>query len=98
MVAIGAGALVFSVARGGPPPGAKPVAYASGILTTSTSGDGEAILSATPIAPGHTAHGQVTVKNDSSSNGAVSIAQRLRSESLGDGGGRLYDDLILTIR
>jgi Ca2+-binding RTX toxin-like protein len=98
MVAIAGSALLFSIARGGPPAGAKPVAYASGILTTSTSGDGEAILSATPITPGHTAHGQVTVKNDSSSDGAVSISQRLRSESPGDGGGRLYDDLVLTIR
>lgn len=98
LIAIAAGALLFSVARGGPPPGAKPVAYANGILTTSTSGDGEAILSASAMAPGHTAHGQVTVKNDSQSDGAVFISQRLRSESPGDGGGRLYDDLVLTIR
>ncbi len=98
LVAIAAGALIFSVARGGPPAGARPVAYANGILTTSTSGDGEAILSASAMAPGRTGSGQVTVKNDSSSDGAVSVSQRLHSESPGDGGGRLYDDLVLTIR
>ncbi len=98
LVALAAAALVFSVARGGPPPSAKPVAYANGVLETSSSGDGEAILSSSGIAPGHTAHGQVIVKNDSSSDGAVSVSQRLRSESPGDGGGRLYDDLQLTIR
>jgi Ca2+-binding RTX toxin-like protein len=98
IVAVAAGALALAVGRSGSQQRVHPVAYANGILSTSTSGDGDAILSASGFAPGHTATGQVTVHNDSSSDGGVSVTQRLRSESPGVGGGRLYDDVQLTIR
>jgi hypothetical protein len=98
LVAAAAAALALTVARGSPRPPVRPVAYANGILSTSTSGDGDAILSASGFAPGHAAHGQVTVHNDSSSDGGVSVTQRLRSETPGVGGGRLYDDVVLTIQ
>jgi Ca2+-binding RTX toxin-like protein len=98
MVAVAAGALALAVGRSGSQQRVHPVAYANGILSTSTSGDGDAILSGSGFAPGHTATGNVTVHNDSSSDGGVSVTQRLRSESPGVGGGRLYDDVRLTIR
>jgi Ca2+-binding RTX toxin-like protein len=98
MATLAAAALALAAGRSGSQQRVRPVAYANGILSTSTSGDGDAILSASGFAPGHVAHGQVTVDNDSSSQGSVGVDQTLRSEAPGDGGGRLYDDLNLTIR
>src|SRR3954447_22328215 len=91
-------ALGAAFGRGGAHPRLDLVAFANGIATTSGSGEGEAILSAPDLAPGHSARGQVTVRNDSSRAGRVTLSQRLRSESVGVGGGRLFDDLRLTIR
>jgi Ca2+-binding RTX toxin-like protein len=98
MVAGAVAALGLMVTRGGSQERVKPVAFANGILSTSTSGDGEAILTARALAPGHSASGQVRIHNDSSSDGHVDLSQRLRSETPGVGGGRLFDDLRLTIQ
>jgi Ca2+-binding RTX toxin-like protein len=98
MVATAVAALGLMVAHGGSQQTVKPVAFANGILSTSTSGDGEAILTATGLGPGHSARGHVKIRNDSSSDGQVDLTQRLRSEAKGIGGGRLFDDLRLTIQ
>ena len=91
-------ALGAAFGRDGADPQVDLVAFADGVINTSSSGEGEAILSAGGLAPGHSARGEVTVRNDSLSAGRVTLSQRLRSESLGAGGGRLFDDLWLTIR
>jgi hypothetical protein len=97
LIAAAAAALGLTFAHPGPERRVKPVASASGILISSAPRDGEAILSAGDLAPGHLARGRVTIRNDSSNGGALSLTQRLRSETRGIGGGRLFDDLLLTI-
>jgi RTX calcium-binding nonapeptide repeat (4 copies) len=98
VVAALAAAFGLAFARHGAEPRFKPVAFASGILSTSSSGEGAAILSVGNLAPGRSGRGQVTLRNQSSGEGRVVLTQRLRSESPGMGGGRLFDDLRLTIR
>ena len=93
-------AAAAALALGGRPaaPRAKLdlVAHAKGSITTSSGT--RAILRAANLAPGQEVRGQVTVRYRSSAPGRVRLRQRLRSEQAGRGGGRLADDLVLTIR
>jgi hemolysin type calcium-binding protein len=93
-----AAALGPALARDQAKPGFAPVALARGILSNSASGVGTAILSVADLAPGRSAHGQVTLRNASPAGGRLVLTQRPRSESPGTGGGSLLDDLRLTIR
>lgn len=101
LLAVAGAALAFAVAvpaRGGHQP-ARPTALASsGILTATLAGGGEAILHAENLAPGHSARGHVTIRYESSGEGRVELSQRLRSESPGLGGGRLFEHLVLTVK
>jgi hypothetical protein len=91
-----AAAIGLGLGRDEAKPRFAPAAFASGVLTSSAPGS--AILSVGNLAPGRSAHGQVTLRNQSSTGGRVVLTQRPRSDSPGTGGGRLADDLRLTIR
>lgn len=97
LVALAAGSLAIALARERSDASPKPVASASGAMS-SNSLDGQAILSASGIGPGDSANGQVTISNSGDAPGELTLVQRLGSAQAGTGGGSLYDRLALEVR
>jgi hypothetical protein len=97
LIVLAAAAVVVAAERRGHRSKSKPVAHASGAIS-SNSRDGQAILTASELGPGDSVSGQVRISNAGDGPGEFTLTQRLRSETAGLGGGRLFDRLSLLVR
>jgi spore coat-associated protein N len=100
-ILVACGAVALAVTRGTGPRHPR-VAHAqaaavSGVLTTSNSRDGAAILGAGAMRPGTSVSGSVTIANTGDLAGAFRLAAGDASDQPGQGGGRLSDRLLLQI-
>jgi len=71
--------------------------FTAGNLHHTNSKDGSAILTASPMKPGDTAQGTVTIANDGDLAGTFSLATSALSDTAGTHGGNLSDVLQLQI-
>jgi hypothetical protein len=71
--------------------------FTAGILTSSNSKDGAAILTASKMVPGDTVEGTVTISNTGDSSGAFTLTGSTPTDTPGPNGGKLSTVLLLTI-
>jgi hypothetical protein len=91
-------ALVAWAAGGHASPSAAPsITLADGAFSQSNSRDGQAILSASGMAPGASVEGTVTVGNNGSTYAGFTLVRGAVSDQPGAGGGRLSDRLQLRV-
>jgi spore coat-associated protein N len=79
------------------PAGAPAITLADGAFTQSNSRDGQAILSASNMAPGSFAEGSVTLVNTGSTPAAFTLARGAVDETPSPAGGRLSAKLRLLV-